>query len=76
MKQFTTTHDLAKLSTIQQLTPRILSQQFGATERWWQRRTMELLKLGILIRKGRLFWGRLADVESWLASNQEAPDKG
>lgn len=63
-------------STIRQLTPRILSEQFGATPRWFQRYLPEMCKLGIVSRKGRLFWGRLADVEAWLASNQEAPDKG
>lgn len=53
--------------SIEQLTPRKLSKQFGATERWWQRYLPELHRLGKVAKRGRLFFGDTSDVAAWLA---------
>jgi hypothetical protein len=58
---------------IRQLTPRILSARFGATERWWQRYLPELCKQGKIGKRGRLFFGRLDVIAEWLVSDPELP---
>ncbi len=54
---------------LQRLTPKTLSQRFGATERWWQRYLPHLKKKGIVSKKGKLFFGSYQTITKWLASN-------
>jgi hypothetical protein len=63
-------------TTIEQLTPRKLSKQFGGTERWWQRKLGgELQKIGKVGKRGRLFFGDLQTIAEWLACTGEASEK-
>ena len=62
-------------STIQQLTPRKLSQRFGGTERWWQRYLPVLYKTGKIGKRGRLFFGELRIIEQWLSCTEEANER-
>ena len=54
------------MNNIENLTPRRLSDVYGATERWWQRKLLELREQGIVSKRGRLFFGRLGDIAAWL----------
>lgn len=54
------------MSKIENLTPKRLSDVYGATVRWWQRQLPQLCKEGVVSKRGRLFFGALADVSAWL----------
>ena len=54
------------MNNIENLTARRLSDMYGATERWWQRKLPELHKQGLVSKRGRLFFGRLGDIAAWL----------
>ena len=62
-------------STIEQLTPSKLSNQFGGTERWWQRQLPELQKMGKVGKRGRLFFGNLQAIAEWLACTGESSER-
>ncbi len=57
---------------IEQLTLSKLTATFGATERWWSRKRRQLVKLGVIHKRGRVFWGRIDDIELWLAGHESA----
>ena len=54
------------MSTIEQLSSRRLNREFGGGESWWTRKRPELVAAGVLHKRGRKFWGNLADVSAWL----------
>jgi hypothetical protein len=65
-----------RTSTVQQLTPRSLSEQFGGSPRWWQRYLPQLHRLGKVGKRGRLFFGDLSEVAAWLAATGgETPER-
>lgn len=61
--------------SIEQLTPRKLSKQFGGTPRWWQRSLKTLEKIGKVGKRGRLFFGDLQTIAEWLACTGEASER-
>lgn len=54
------------MNKIENLTPKRLSDVYGASARWWQRKLPELCDQGVVSKRGRLFFGRLDDVAAWL----------
>jgi hypothetical protein len=61
------------MNKIENLTPKRLSDVYGASERWWQRKLPELRDQGVVSKRGRLFFGRLDDIAAWLHNPAKQP---
>jgi hypothetical protein len=53
---------------IQRITARMLSDRFGGTERFWERRRPAMVKAGLLNKIGRSFFGCIDAVERAIAN--------
>ena len=53
---------------IQRITPRMLSQRFGGTVRFWERRRRAMVKAGLLNKIGRSFFGSMVAIEHAVAN--------
>lgn len=47
---------------------RMLATRYGTSPRWWRTHLPDLLKLKLVRKRGKLYFGRLADVDAWLSS--------
>ena len=54
--------------TVQKITPAILSERFGGTERYWERPRKAMVGAGLLNKIGRSFFGDLAAIENAIAT--------
>ncbi|MCG8419722.1 MAG: hypothetical protein MJE77_17455 [Proteobacteria bacterium] len=53
---------------IQRITAVMLSQRFGGTERYWERRRKTMVNAGLLNKIGRSFFGDLDTIEQAIAT--------
>lgn len=44
----------------------LLAERYGVSERWWRRHLPKMIEAGVVRRRGRLVFGRLMDVDTWL----------
>jgi len=54
--------------TIQRITATMLSQQFGGTIRYWERRRKAMVRAGLLNKIGRSFFGDLHAIAQAIAT--------
>jgi hypothetical protein len=59
---------LPPFAAVRELSNAVLVAAFGASESWWERRRPELRRRGLLVKRGRYFWGRLDRIGGWLLS--------
>jgi hypothetical protein len=53
------------------LTPRDLAEVLGATETWWTRQRPAMVRVGLLKKVGRRFFGDLSVIEGALGSGTD-----
>ena len=53
---------------VKRITTRMLSDRFGGSERFWQKRLAALVHAGLLNRIGRLYFGDMTAIDHAVAS--------
>lgn len=53
------------------ITPRDLAELFGETEVWWYRQRPAMVRLGLLKKVGRRFFGDLSKIQTALADGSD-----
>ena len=53
------------------ITPRDLAEHFGETEVWWYRQRPAMVRLGLLKKVGRRFFGDLSKIQTALADGTD-----
>ena len=67
--------DQLRADSVRRWTTRDLAATFpGTTSHWWLRHARSAERLGVLAKRGKYWFGRQADIESWLMSDSGGPN--
>ncbi len=67
--------DVLRADPVRRWTTRDLAATFpGTTSHWWLRHARIAERLGVLAKRGKYWFGRQGDLESWLMSDDRHLD--